>query len=74
MLLIQLLRVGPAVPTVAADVLAVEQVLHATEHVESPGAHREGSVDAHVNALYWYFVVGTWVGVYVLVYLVPRWS
>jgi cytochrome c oxidase subunit III len=31
-------------------------------------------VDAHVNAFYWYFVVATWVGVYALVYLVPRWS
>ena len=31
-------------------------------------------VDAHSNAFYWYFVVATWIGVYVLVYLVPRWS
>jgi cytochrome c oxidase subunit III len=31
-------------------------------------------VDAHSNAFYWYFVVATWIGVYTLVYLVPRWS
>jgi cytochrome c oxidase subunit 3 len=30
-------------------------------------------VDAHVNALFWYFVVGTWAVVYALVYLAPRW-
>ena len=38
-------------------------------HVE-----RKDFVDAHVNAFYWYFVVATWIGVYALVYLVPRWS
>jgi cytochrome c oxidase subunit III len=31
-------------------------------------------VDAHVNAVFWYFVVATWLAVYALVYLVPRWS
>ena len=36
-------------------------------------AERKDFVDAHLNAFYWYFVVATWIGVYVLVYLVPRW-
>jgi heme/copper-type cytochrome/quinol oxidase subunit 3 len=30
-------------------------------------------VDAHVNALFWYFVVATWIAVYALVYVAPRW-
>lgn len=34
---------------------------------------RKDYVDAHVNALFWYFVVGTWLAVYALVYLAPRW-
>ena len=34
---------------------------------------RKDYVDAHVNAVFWYFVVGTWVTVYALVYLAPRW-
>jgi cytochrome c oxidase subunit III len=34
---------------------------------------RKDYVDAHVNALFWYFVVGAWVAVYALVYLAPRW-
>ena len=34
---------------------------------------RKDYVDAHVNALFWYFVVATWVVVYALVYLAPRW-
>jgi cytochrome c oxidase subunit 3 len=33
---------------------------------------RKDYVDAHANALFWYFVVGTWVAVYALVYLSPR--
>jgi cytochrome c oxidase subunit I+III len=34
---------------------------------------RKDYVDAHVNAIFWYFVVGTWAIVYTLVYLAPRW-
>ena len=34
---------------------------------------RKDYVDAHVNAVFWYFVVGTWASVYALVYLAPRW-
>jgi heme/copper-type cytochrome/quinol oxidase subunit 3 len=34
---------------------------------------RKDYVDAHANALFWYFVVATWIGVYALVYLGPRW-
>jgi cytochrome c oxidase subunit I+III len=34
---------------------------------------RKDYVDAHVNALFWYFTVATWVAVYLLVYLGPRW-
>ena len=34
---------------------------------------RKDYVDAHVNAVFWYFVVATWVLVYTLVYLGPRW-
>lgn len=34
---------------------------------------RKDYVDAHVNAVFWYFVVGTWVAVYSLVYLASRW-
>ena len=34
---------------------------------------RKDYVDAHVNALFWYVVVGAWVAVYGLVYLAPRW-
>lgn len=34
---------------------------------------RKDYVDAHVNAVFWYFVVATWVLVYALVYLAPRW-
>jgi cytochrome c oxidase subunit I+III len=37
-------------------------------------AERKDFVDAQVSAVYWYFIVASWVGVYVLVYLVPRWS
>jgi heme/copper-type cytochrome/quinol oxidase subunit 3 len=34
---------------------------------------RKDYVDAHVNALFWYFVVAVWVVLYALVYLGPRW-
>lgn len=34
---------------------------------------RKDYVDAHVNAVFWYFVVAGWVAVYALVYLAPRW-
>lgn len=30
-------------------------------------------VDVSENAMYWYFVVGAWIPIYVLLYLVPRW-
>ncbi len=36
-------------------------------------AERKDYVDTHVNALFSYFVVGTWAAVYALVYLAPRW-
>ena len=35
---------------------------------------RKHFVDAHVNALYWYFIVAVWVPVYAVVFLWPRWS
>jgi len=31
-------------------------------------------VDADSNAFYWYFIVGAWVPVYLLVYLWPHWT
>ena len=31
-------------------------------------------VDADSNAFYWYFIVGAWLPLYVLVYLWPRWT
>jgi len=31
-------------------------------------------VDADTNAFYWYFIVGAWIPIYVLVYLWPHWS
>ena len=34
---------------------------------------RKDYVDAHVNALFWYFVAGAWVAIYAVVYLAPRW-
>jgi cytochrome c oxidase subunit III len=34
---------------------------------------RKDFVDAHVNALYWYFIAAIWVPTYALVYLAPRW-
>lgn len=30
--------------------------------------------DAADNAMYWYFVVGSWIPIYVVIYLVPRWA
>jgi len=33
---------------------------------------RKHFVDVHVNMVYWYFVVGVWVPLYVLVFLIPR--
>jgi heme/copper-type cytochrome/quinol oxidase subunit 3 len=35
---------------------------------------RKHFLDAHVNALYWYFIVSVWVPIYVIVFLWPRWS
>ncbi len=39
-------------------------------------SHMEPSrmVDVSENALYWYFVVLTWIPVYLTVYFVPRWT
>jgi heme/copper-type cytochrome/quinol oxidase subunit 3 len=34
---------------------------------------RKDFVDAHVNAVYWYFIAAIWVPTYALVYLAPRW-
>jgi cytochrome c oxidase subunit III len=34
---------------------------------------RKDFVDAHINAFYWYVIVGLWVPTYVLIYLAPRW-
>lgn len=31
-------------------------------------------VDVSENAMYWYFVVGAWLPIYVTIYLVPRWN
>jgi cytochrome c oxidase subunit 3 len=30
-------------------------------------------VDVSENALYWYFVVGSWIPIYLTIYWVPRW-
>lgn len=30
--------------------------------------------DAADNAMYWYFVVGSWIPIYAVIYLVPRWA
>jgi cytochrome c oxidase subunit I+III len=30
--------------------------------------------DVSDNALYWHFVVLTWLAIYALIYLVPRWA
>lgn len=35
---------------------------------------RKHYVDADSNAFYWYFIVGAWIPIYVLVYLWPHWS
>ena len=35
---------------------------------------RKHFVDAHINAIYWYFVVGGWMPLYAMLYLVPRFS
>jgi cytochrome c oxidase subunit I+III len=50
----------------------VENALIVAVLVKGP-VERKDYVDAHVNALFWYFVVGAWVAVYALVYLAPRW-
>ena len=36
-------------------------------------AHGKRLSDVEDNAFYWYFVVATWVPMYVLIYWVPRW-
>ena len=36
-------------------------------------AHGKRFSDVEDNAFYWYFVVATWVPMYVLIYWVPRW-
>ena len=37
-------------------------------------AERKDFVDAKVSAVHWNFIVASWIGIYVLVDLVPRWS
>jgi heme/copper-type cytochrome/quinol oxidase subunit 3 len=39
----------------------------------SRGLEDKHFVDATVNAVYWYFVVCSWVPLYAIVFLVPRW-
>jgi heme/copper-type cytochrome/quinol oxidase subunit 3 len=36
-------------------------------------AHGRRFSDVEDNAFYWYFVVGSWIPLYILVYWVPRW-
>ena len=50
----------------------VENALITAVLVKGP-VEAKDYVDAHVNALFWYFVVAAWVVVYALVYLGPRW-
>jgi len=50
----------------------VENVLLAALLLAGP-LERKHYVDVHVNALYWYFVAGTWTLVYALVFLGARW-
>ena len=40
-----------------------------TEH----GSQGKRFVDVAENAMYWYFVVGAWIPIYLVVYWVPRW-
>jgi heme/copper-type cytochrome/quinol oxidase subunit 3 len=49
------------------DTVVLAALMH-TPHGEKP----RRSVDVSENALYWHFVVITWVPLYALVYLVPR--
>ena len=37
------------------------------------GTEKRRFVDVSENALYWYFVVGTWIPIYLTVYWAPRW-
>lgn len=55
---------------VVADVVdtAVLAVLMFTAHTEKPRF-----VDVSENALYWYFIVGTWIPIYLTIYFAPRW-
>src|ERR671933_418284 len=56
---------------VATDV-ADTAVLLAIILVRTPRGRR--FVDVSENGFYWYFVVLSWIPIYVVIYLVPRWS
>ena len=56
---------------IATDV-ADTAVLLAIILVREPRGRR--FVDVSENGFYWYFVVLSWIPIYVVVYLVPRWS
>jgi heme/copper-type cytochrome/quinol oxidase subunit 3 len=49
----------------------IENVLLAALLVTSRYVEERHLVDASVNAIYWYFVVATWLPLYVIVFLVP---
>jgi len=44
-------------------------VLMFTRHADQPRRY----VDVAENAFYWYFVVLTWIPIYLVLYWVPRW-
>jgi heme/copper-type cytochrome/quinol oxidase subunit 3 len=56
---------------IATDV-ADTAVLLAIILVRTPRGRR--FVDVSENGFYWYFVVLSWIPIYVVVYFVPRWS
>lgn len=62
--------IGAHTTHVLTDVLdtAVLTALVFTDHVEP-----RRMVDVSENALYWYFVVLTWIPIYLVVYFGPRW-
>jgi cytochrome c oxidase subunit III len=49
----------------------VENILLAIVFVTGK-KERKHFVDVHVNMVYWYFVAGGWIGLYALVFLLPR--
>ena len=50
----------------------VESVVLATLFF-SPHVEGKRFVDAEENASYWYFVVITWIPIYLVIYWAPRW-